>query len=465
MKKKINFNLRDQDLDVLPHSEKMERKVLAYICNNPDVLSGALRFLKFEGIFYGEFHSKIWECIICFSNENMTINPENISEHFRVIGENDISTYVKTFSILSEWFINPNQFKSYLLKINEYSIQRTIHRVGFHLNQESLKPEKDALELLGEASEGLDKIYQHHASLTESTMEEAVEDLYKTMFEANSSGGLLGLPSTLASLNDKIKGYRKGNLIIIGASTGEGKTTLAWQDAVNLAEKGFGVGYVSLEMSMTELAVISASERLKIPSFRIIEGNVSAEEQTRITGYMSALKSHNIKISDKSGLRIGEIKALARMWVKNNDIKILFIDHLHLAYDDTDHSNPEQRFTNIANKLKELSKELNIPVVALAQLARREKSDKNRKHVISDLKYAGGIEQAADVILLLYRPYLHGHETNEQGESNKELAYIVIGKLRLMEKKDIQCRFTGTAFLDNEVFEKPNAGIKGYVPF
>lgn len=449
MRKKINFSLNDQDLHILPHSEKIERKILAYICNNPDVLPLAFRNLKFDGIFYNEFHIKIWECIVCFSNDDMVINPENISEHFKVIGELEISTYVKTFSILSEWFINPIHFNNYLLKLNEYSIQRNIHRIGFHLNTESLNTNKDALELLGEASEGLDKIYQHHASMTENTMEGAVEDLYKTMFEANSSGGLLGLPSALSSINEKIKGYRKGNLIIIGASTGEGKTTLAWQDAVNLAEMGYGVGYISLEMSMTELAVIGASDRLKIPSSNILECKLLEREQTALTTYMNALKSYNLKISDKSGLRIGEIKALARMWVKNNDIKILFIDHMHLAYDDIDHgSNVEQRFTNIANKLKELAKELNIPIVSLAQLSRREKSDKNRPHVISDLKYAGGIEQAADVILLIYRPFIHGFETNEHGGSNKDLAYIIIGKLRLMDKRDIQCRFTGTSFID-----------------
>lgn len=459
--KKTNFNLSTFDLDKLPHSEKYEKKVLAFVSNNIDALPLAFRYLKIEGLFYTDWHQKIWNQIIDFSNDGVLINPENLSEHFKAQNESELSVYIKTFSILSEWHQNIASFEKYCLLLNEFLISRVIHRLGYFLNQNALKSEIDKLDLLGQASEGLDKIYQHIASMKEKSTEDAVSNIYKTIVEVSTSENkLLGLPSTLNSLNDRIKGYRKGNLIILAASTGEGKTTLAWQDAVNLAALGIPVGYVSLEMSREELIIIAASDRLKINSSDILEGRINQDEQTKLTNFMDWFKKLPIFIIDEPGLRMGEIKSMSRMWVKNDGVQIIFIDHLHLAYDDVDHNNPEQRYTNIANKSKELAKELNVPVVSLAQLSRREKSDKTRKHVISDLKYAGGIEQAADVILLIYRPFIHGIENDESGNSLKETAFIIVGKLRLMDKKDIECRFLGTSFADKDYYEKPNAGIK-----
>lgn len=459
--KKTNFNLSTFDLDKLPYSEKYEKKVLAFVSNNIDALPLAIRYLKIEGLFYNEWHQKIWNQILDFSNDGVLINPENLSEHFKAQNEPELSVYIKTFSILSEWHQSIASFEKYCLLLNEFLISRVIHRLGHFLNQNALKSEIDKLELLGNASEGLDKIYQHIASMKEKSTEDAVSNIYKTIVEVSTSENkLLGLPSTLISLNDRIKGYRRGNLIILGASTGEGKTTLAWQDAVNLASLGIPVGYVSLEMSREELIIIAASDKLKINSSDILEGRINQDEQTKLTKFMDWFKKLPIFIIDEPGLRMGEIKSMSRMWVKNDGVQIVFLDHLHLAYDDVDHNNPEQRYTNIANKSKELAKELNIPIVALAQLSRREKSDKSRKHVISDLKYAGGIEQAADVILLIYRPFIHGIENDGSGNSYKDTAFIIVGKLRLMDKKDIECRFYGTSFGDKDVYDNPNAGIK-----
>lgn len=458
--KKTNFNLSSYDLNKLPYSEKIERKVLAYASNNIDVLPIAIKFLKIEGIFYTEWHQKIWNVILEFSNDGLLINPENLSEYFKAQNEPELSVYVKTFGITSEWFSTTPYFEKYCLLLNEFLISRVIHRLGYFLNQNALKSEIDKLDLLGQASEGLDKIYQHIAGMKEKSTGQAIQNIYNTIAQvATSENKMLGLPSSLKSLNERIKGYRKGNYIVIGASTGEGKTTLAWQDAVFLAAQGIPVGYISLEMSIEELAVIAASDRLKINSADILEGNFSDSDQKRLSDYMDWFKTLPIYISDDPGLKVGEIKARTRMWVKNNSVQIVFVDHIHLAYDDTE-DGTEQRYTNISNKLKELAKELQIPVVALAQLSRREKTDRKRKHVNSDLKYAGGIENAADVILLIYRPFIHGIEEDEHGNSMKETAFIIIGKLRLIEKRDIECRFIGTSFVDKDYYEKPSAGIK-----
>lgn len=460
-KQKINFNLKDQDLQLLPHDEDLEKKVLGFMANVPEAFQVGLRYLNAEGLFYYPLHEDLWVKMRDLSNRGIEINLENLKRGYSVAGKKDEACYVQTLGIYATWWTDANSFHKYCLILNEYWIKRSMCRVGHHVNQEALNASKDALELLGEASEGMDSIYQHIGKMNEVSMDDAATELYKSIVEA--SNGLLGQPSTLKELNKIIKGYRRANLIVLAASTHEGKTTLALQDAYNLVAQKIPVGYISLEMQTSELMLMMACTNLGFDIGAAMEGLLNVSDSERLSLFVEALKKMPIKISDKPAIKIGEAKAMARTWKKNNDIKALFVDHMHLMYDDIEHgSNSEQRFTNIANKLKELAKELNIPVIALAQLSRKEKSERTKPHVISDLKYAGGIEQAADVIILLFRPELHGVEKDMHGNSTKGQAIIMVPKLRLLPKRDFKCTFTGLKFQDNEYFIEPTNHYRSF---
>lgn len=469
-KTKINFNLGDADYQRLPHSEGVEQEVLGSILIFTANYSRVYKYLKAEGIFYTPECIEIWEEIQKRIKPGVLSLYDMLLQHYTAIGRNELSAYVQVCYMAAT---SDSRLIEKCLLLNEYWIGRTIHRLGYHLNQYALKREKDKLDLLGEATDGLNAVYSHIAGMKERTIEQEAKELRSEVVATSLDPGKInGVKSSLYDLNDSIKGYRNGNLIIIGASTGEGKTTLAIQEALHFAKQGIPVGYLSLEMKSTELILMMACCELSMDAERVLAGELSADEMQAFGDTVTMIERLPIMMNDQPAMRIGEIKATARLWHKKG-LKVLVVDHIHLANTDTPSPTTEQQFTNIANQLKELGKELDIPVIALAQLARKDDKEK-RPHIVTDLKYAGGIEQAADVVLLIFRPEAHGIETSPNGESTKGYARIIVAKVRLIRKRNVTAYFTGQRFADwgEHGFSKaqpvkidnPRAGIAARMP-
>lgn len=455
---KQDFTINSYDAKPLPFSDELEKNVLAEILNHPsETLPAALKFLSAKGMFYDTLNEELWK-LIRGNNPVSIIKIQGIYQGFRD------SVKLNHFECVCRIFTLPSEFQTNCLLLNEFWIKRTIHRLGHYLNANSLRNDNDPLELLGVGSESLNKIYQHIAQMREITLKDGVRELSKEIVEISSSvSGILGLPGSMRGLNNAIKGYRKGNLISIAATTAEGKTTLAIQEIRHWIENNIPVGAISLEMTIKEYILMMTCDALNIPSENILGGNISAAESVAIGKYTARVEKMPFKISDKPAMKIGEIKSLARLWKKNNNIQILVIDHGHLIEGDIPYSNSEQKFTDIANQIKALAKELDIPIICLWQLARKDSKDKIA-HKISDIKYAGGVEQASDVVLLIYRPEMHGIRQDADGATTKGFARLIIGKLRLLPRYDIKCHFTGTRFVDYHDWKMEQAGKEIHAP-
>lgn len=450
-KKDIVFDLSHHELQVMPKSESLERDVLGALLDIPDLAPMAIKYLSPKGMFSHPDNAKVWKEVMNLHRGSKSISHATVIQQFELLRDKEGINYVNYLKSCGD---APIRFENNCLKLNEYWIKRTLFQYGYYINQQAFKPENDALDTLGQASDVLGKIFLHIAKMKETTMQDAVSDLASEIHRiVESKNGLIGLPSSLSEINRVARGYRKGNLIIIAASTSEGKTTLAIQETRFSIENGVGVGYISCEMSTAELLLIMACSACGLDTRRILSNQATAQDVDKISNYMNKVKQMPLHVVDKPGLKIGEIKAIARSWVKNHGIKKLVIDHMHLVYDDVEQNSAEQRFTNVANKTKELAKELDIPVISLAQLNRKENTNRQRPHEISDIKYASGIEQAADMILLIYRPEHHGIDSFPDGGSTKGYARIIFGKLRLLDKENIKCRFHGTHFSDWDEFQ------------
>lgn len=470
-KKLIDFNLNEYDFQFLPHSEKLEQSVLGIMIDFKDAFAEGMKYLNIKGMFYEEINNDVWMLLLKFSAENIEISRESVKLHYEGLRDKKMSAYVHT--LLREYDV-PTYFQGYCLKLNEYWITRTIARMGHYLNQEALKQGNDSLDLLSVANSSISKIILHISKMKEKTLEDGAEELIKELVSAaNSPNGILGLPSSLKGINSRIKGYRNGNLIIIGAGTNEGKSTLAFQEIRHMAESGIPVGVFSLEMKISEMFLLMACSRLGIDSERALSGQITPDEWAKFDAEIKILKSLPIKISETAGMKISEIEALTSMWVNKHGVKVVFVDHIHITRHENDALNPEQKYTDIANRLKVVAKANDIPVIALSQFARKDEQGGKKPHKITDIKYAGGIEQAADVILMIFRPEHWGINEDEDGKSTKGFAKIIVGKLRLLPKKDIICHFTGMQFLDNAPttyfipepsFENPYNSFKGKQP-
>jgi len=445
MKKTINYSLNDLDLKPLPSDVKLEKMILGLFIELPQLVEQMSKYLNIEGIFYSIQHNTVWEAIQAVTAFKMVSNKANVAGYFTRKGDKENALFVELAPMYAG---EVAMIRQYCLKLNEIAITRNIIRLGYDLNQKGFA-QNDALDLLAAASNGVGKLYEHIAGMKAKSLSDGIDDLAQELVEiANSEDGMLGIKGSIRSLNNIFKGYRKGNMVVIAASSGEGKSTFMLQEVSFMASAGIPVGIISLEMTQSELLLKICCEKLDLDIDTALSGRLTTAQLSSVSAMLGEIKKMPLFISETPAMKIGEIKATARMWKSRNKIKILFIDHMHLANSDFQHGNPEQKFTDIANQIKEMAKELDIPVVTLAQLARKDNLSEKRMHVMTDLKYAGGIEQAADVIMMIFRPEEHGIQENSDGESTKGKAIIKIEKLRLLRKGSVKCEFDGLRFTE-----------------
>lgn len=464
---KIDFFVGNKDLEILPHDNDTERKVLSLLMISPDVYDEFHKYLAPDGMFYGVWEAEIWQIITGLAQSNIPPDLQSVQAVLNSQGRGRDAMELQGLTAGAIGYAH--KIKIYCLRLNEYWVRRTVHRFGWYLNTKALDTDYDPLDLLGKVSEGTGKIFQHIGGMNERTNEEAGADLLQQIIKMQE-GTRYGLRSSIPELDAITRGYQNSELTIIAAGTGEGKSTLAFQEIDYQASNGHPIGVLLLEMTQAQMILLIACAREKIDVRKVrTPGALSIDELNRLGTAVGKVKKLPIYALDTPGLRLGEAKATIRKWKKQHGIQAAYVDHIHLMKHDNATLNPEQSFTAIANDLKNISKELDMPVIGLAQLARRDSKEKTRKHESTDLKYAGGIEQAADCIIMVYRWEKHGMETDKDGNSMKGKALIQITKMRMMEPKDIPVKFTGQKFLDYSdpeardqptvTFENPRAGI------
>ena len=229
---------------------------------------------------------------------------------------------------------------------------------------------------------------------------------------------MVGTTTGFASVDRAIGGYRKGNLYLVAARSGMGKTQYMMQSAARIAKKGHGVGICSLEMTETELMM-----RVAYPSAGISEQDLRVQMMTNQLGMEEedekrtllineVGKSHELPIwvDDSPGQTTWQIQARLMALMNAHPIDVLFVDHLSLASDNQKEKNVK-RLDDISYRFKCIAKEKDIPVVAMCQLNRQPEYRPDKRPMLSDLRDSGGLEQNSDVVLMLYRDEVYNKDT------------------------------------------------------
>lgn len=218
--------------------------------------------------------------------------------------------------------------------------------------------------------------------------------------EQRHGGAMTGLPTGFDRFDQMTGGLQKGDMVVIAARPSVGKSSLAFQMALAAAEKGVHIGFFSLEMSASALnqRAIGTLARVNVRS-----GQWTENDFAKMKNASTKLAKLPLHIDDRSGLKMAQIRAKARRWKQQHGIGLLVVDYLTLIRARNDRQDRRQAVDEISTELKGLAKELEIPVVALAQLNREIEKGKDRKPMMSDLRESGQIEQDADLIGFLYR--------------------------------------------------------------
>lgn len=285
--------------------------------------------------------------------------------------------------------------------------------------------------------------------LARDVLERTLADLEQRL--AND-GTLTGVPSGFKDLDRMTGGWQKSDLILIGARPGMGKTAFALNCALNAAREGKGVAVFTLEMADTQLMMRLLSAEGRVDSGKLRKGDLDDEERDRLMLGARELYKLNLGIDETPGITILELRSRCRRFKKERGLDLIIIDYLQLMrgsvtkkYDSREHE-----ISEVSRELKALAKELNVPIIALAQLNRGVEKRTDRTPQISDLRESGSIEQDADIILMLYRDEYYNKDSDSTG-----VALLKLAKNRHGSTDDVQLAFLPNFMKFADLYKAP----------
>ena len=421
---------KENNLGMLPQNIEAEEAVLGAILVNPNVITKVVEVLKPES-FYKPAHRYIYDAMLQLFNSN---------ERIDIVSVSDVLSYnSKLETIGGRAFVNDLCYKTittsnieyYAKIVQEKAIKRALINAGseivsFGYDVNPIDQSLDSAEKLifDIASKKATSDLVHVKDLVLNTYEK-IEYRYEHKDE------LTGVPTGFYELDAILNGLQKSDLIILAARPSVGKTSFALNIVehvmTNIETTNFGVGFFSLEMSKLQLAERLISSKARISLSKIRSGDLEKPEWGKLGQAFSSISQSNLVIEDSSQLTIMEIRGIARQMKyeflnrgktsgKDVDLKLIVVDYLQLIHSGAQtrrNGTREQEIADISRGLKALAKELNVPVIALAQLSRavEQRQDKPR---LSDLRESGSIEQDADIVM-----FLHRQKSNKEGKEDE----------------------------------------------
>lgn len=417
----------------MPHSRDAERAVLGSMLIDRSAISKVVEILDEEDAYYFEENKIIYRAILDLFNENKSVDILILAEK---LGEDETLDSVGGALYLAEIADSTPtaaNVQHYAMIVQEKFLKRKLIYAAGAIAENSFAESGDALEDIDYAESKIFEItskkysdsYAHIKRLAKEAYE-YISDLY-----ADGSGRLSGLSSGYKDLDEMTGGFQKSDLIIIAARPSVGKTALGLSMARNIAvEHKKKVAFFSLEMDGKQLVIRLLSAEMKIDQQKIRTGRLNYEkEEQNIVDALGKLSSANIYIDDSPSLSVTELRAKCRRLASDEEIDIVIIDYLQFIHPPKAESR-EREISIISRTLKQIAKEMDIPVVALAQLNRSIESRTDKRPMLSDLRESGSIEQDADLVIFINRPEVYKISTFPDGTPSENRAELIIAKQR-----------------------------------
>lgn len=422
-----------------PQDTVAEKSLLGAILLSDTIFPDILELVKAED-FYNPHHAQIFRAMTNLYERSTPIDLLTLQDELKrskslkqVGGEPylvELSNFVPTAS----------HAKAYAEIVSQASIRRRLITAGTEIAEKAYQADSEVAELLGAAEKQLFDVSDQSIKSDYTAMEDLLVDAYDRIENLHKNkGALRGLKTGFRDLDNKTAGFQKGDLVIIGARPAMGKTTFAQNLAYNIATiNQKGVLFFSMEMAKNEIVDRMISDVSGVDNWSIRTGNLSDEDFAKIGDALGELGEAPIYIDDTSSMTILELRNKARRAVHDHDIGIVIVDYLQLIQGtDRYAGNRVQEVTEISRGLKILARELEIPVIALAQLSRGVTGRDNPRPILSDLRESGSIEQDADLVMFLHRPDYY-HQNDEDYEETHITELLVekhrhgaVGKIEL----------------------------------
>jgi replicative DNA helicase len=469
---KAKFTISQTDENKLPSNIEAEQSLIGSVLVNNDIIDEISNIVN-AGKFFDPIHRKIYEVIETLNNKGMIANPITLKNYFeKDSGLSEVGG-VDYLVKLTRFSSSIKQAIDYAKIIHEMYVKRELIFISDGISDQAKDEqiEKTGENIIEDAEKSLfDLAERGNFSQTFLKFNQAIDQTIEMATLAmKSDQGIVGVPTGLSDLDEKLGGLHKSDLIIIAGRPSMGKTALATNIAYYAAkhmqdnnEKG-SVAFFSLEMSSEQLSTRILSEQARISSHEIRTGKATEETLNRYIETSRNIYDLPLYIDETPAIAISTLSNRARRIKRLFGLKLIVVDYIQLMRTNSNSMDGRvQEISEITQGLKALAKELNVPVVALSQLSRAVEQRDDKKPQLSDLRESGSIEQDADVVLFVYREeyYLEKKEPKQGSIEHAEWqskmsdihgqAELIVGKHRHGSTGVVHVEFEGmfTKFKD-----------------
>ncbi len=413
--------------------------------------------------FYIPAHQKLFEVLLdLYDDPTKAVDLIVVSDELRrrellefVGGQDYMIQLAESFS---EWA----NAEYYAQIVRDKGMLRDLIRCTGEIAEQAFSGVDDAREILDIAEQKLFEVTERRVGGQTSEIKDAVARLAKQLQDGDQ-GGCTGLLTGLTELNDITSGFQRGDLIILAGRPSMGKTALGLTIAQYMArEDHLPVAFFSMEMGVDQLAQRVLCAYTGVESQRLRKRTLSEQDTHELLTACADFENVPLFIDDSSSLTIMELRSAARRLKQRHDIQAVFVDYLQLMHSPRSESR-QVEIATISRGLKGLARELNVPVIAMAQLNRMVEGRSDKRPLMSDLRESGALEQDADVVLLIHREEYY----KPDDESVRNQADLIIAKQRNGPTGSITLTFDKryTRFSNYSMESEPYRASADVVPF
>jgi replicative DNA helicase len=412
-----------------------------------------------EGDFYLPSNRKIFLSMRKLFDNNQPVDPVSLADALKSEGELErvggmpyLLDLVNAPFALASW-------RHHAEMLRRDATLRQMIAASAQISALAFDAPEDTKDVVDQAERMLLSVTDRGVRSSYSRLEEIMEQLYNDLGEqAENQSDSMGVATGFSGLDSRLLGLRGGQMVVIGARPGVGKTSFCLNLAVNAAEAGATVALFSLEMSKVEIAqrLLSARSMIKLTDIR--SANIRPNQWPQILEATEDLRQLDILIDDTPGTTVTEIRAKARRMLHGKDKGIVIIDYLQLLSTPSGANRNDNRATQVGEMsrgIKIMAKDLDVPVVALSQLNREVEGRTGKRPQLSDLRESGSIEQDADIVILLDRSATP-EEASREDRPNEGITDFIIAKNRSGPLATVSMRFDGETikFIELDLFHE-----------
>ncbi|MBQ2834972.1 MAG: replicative DNA helicase [Clostridia bacterium] len=412
---------------VPPNNADAERSVLGCMMQDREALTMAFELLHADD-FYQPANREIFDAMHQLNAQGMPIDLVTVDDELSRRGTLEGVGGTNYLVELSQCMPSTVNARAYMQIVDEKAILRRMIKATGEISTSCYAQEDTLDDILGTAEKAIfDIVMRKSEGTTLKHIADVLPDTYQRIEQLYQlKGSIDGVPTGFVDLDNLLTGLHGGELVIVGARPSMGKSAFG----LNItgyagAQAGKSVAYFSLEMPNDQLAMRLLCSDAKVDMQSVRHGSLRDDDWVHLSSTLGPLAASNIYMDDTSGITPSQLRSRCRRLKMERGLDMVVVDYLQLMSADGRVENRQNEVSEISRNLKSIAKELNVPIVALAQLSRAGAQRSDKRPILSDLRDSGAIEQDADVIM-----FLHREEYYDPNTEDKNIAEVIVAKQR-----------------------------------